>query len=162
GYNIEGGQFVLGTNEATKINSANWIYDNVNPSSSTAQTLNPEPGEDVPFTLFNRYTHPTVTANWYDSGTRWVGNQPVEIGDVALLVLLVRGESTTGNPVTVELIFDRNVEPYDRSLSVEKLLVGEWTLVMIPFEMAFTLDAGSANFGINFGRSSAIVDVAAP
>lgn len=162
-FSVSGGDFILGANEITKLNDANWIYDSVNPpGTSTTQRHSVDPSEDLPFTSYTRYLHPIVTNEWYDSGTRWVGVRAISEGDVALLVLFVRGESSTGGLGTVEIIFDENDPPYDRALSEEWLLSSDWEQVLIPFQMPFDKDAGKANFGLNFGHLSGFVDVAAP
>ena len=158
--NIEGGQFLLGTNENTVLSGGAWIADNQ--GTSTAETIAVDPAEGLPFTAFNRYVHDGITANWYDALTRFVDVAPVETGDVALLVLLMRGENTSGGVGSVEIVFDMNAEPYTRALSTEELLNPEWTQVLIPFEMPFSRAAGGANFGLNFGLKNLQVDIAAP
>lgn len=159
-YHIEGGQMLLGTNEEAVLGGGRWISDNQ--GTSTAETISVDESEGLPFTRFNRYTHRTVTANWYDALTRFVDVAPVETGDVALLVLLMRGESLSGGVGSVELVFDMNEAPFTRALSVEELLQPEWTQVLIPFEMPFSRGAGGANFGLNFGLKEVEVDIATP
>ena len=159
-YHIEGGQMLLGTNENAVLSGGRWISDSE--GTSTAETITVDESEGLPFTQFNRYVHRTVTANWYDALTRFVDVAPVETGDVALLVLLMRGESLSGGVGSVELVFDMNEAPFTRALSVEELLQPEWTQVLIPFEMPFSRGAGGANFGLNFGLKEVQVDIATP
>ncbi|HEX7072177.1 MAG TPA: sugar-binding protein [Rhodothermales bacterium] len=159
-YNITGGTFVLGTSEGSVLNAAAWISDNQGASSAAVMTV--DPSEEVPFTLYNHYSHRGVTVNWYDALTRFVDIAPVENGDVALLVLLARGTNPGGGVASVELVFDMNVAPYTRALSTEQLLQPEWTQILIPFQMPFSLAAGGGNFGFNYGLKEIDMDVAAP
>lgn len=154
-YNITGGDPILNPSLDQKLDSPGGY-------GHTAR----ERREGDPFDLHPfDYVHveaPQAADPW-GAGISWPTFVPITKGDVALAVLLIRGETTTGGPGTVNMIFERGSPDYDKSTSLDGIqLTAEWQLIVHPFEIHDNFEPGAAQLGFHLSISEQYVDITAP
>ncbi|HZT42985.1 MAG TPA: hypothetical protein VFA07_12530 [Chthonomonadaceae bacterium] len=88
---------------------------------------------------------------------------PVAQGDVLLASFYVRGASATGAPAQVELLFERSVDPWTKSVTYDATTPTAprvWKRVLVPFTAAESYRPGEAMVSLRFAFGPQAVEVA--
>src|SRR5579862_3891241 len=88
---------------------------------------------------------------------------PVAVGDVMLASFYVRGSTPAGSPGQVEVLFERVVDPWTKSVTHDVSTsgnAGTWKRVFVPFTAAESYRPGEAMVSIRFAFGLQTVEIA--
>ncbi|HLV81370.1 MAG TPA: hypothetical protein VKT32_13880, partial [Chthonomonadaceae bacterium] len=87
---------------------------------------------------------------------------PVAAGDVLLASCFLRGASASGTPAQVELLFERSVDPWTKSITYDVMAPpapGRWKRFLVPFTAAESYRPGEAMVSLRFAFGPQTVEV---
>ena len=88
---------------------------------------------------------------------------PVSRGDVLVASFSLRGATTAGAPAHVELLFERTVDPWTKSVTFDTASAktpNDWKRVIVPFTAAESYGPGEAMVSIRFAFGQQTVEIA--
>ncbi len=111
-----------------------------------------------------RVTVPAGSKSAASVAAVWTSVAPVRKGDVALLRFYARAVSARqeSGEAEIELLFQRNGTPWERSLVTRYNVGPEWTLIEVPFAMATDLAAGAGMLSLGLGGLQQTVELTRP
>ncbi|GAB5518531.1 MAG: hypothetical protein RhofKO_07820 [Rhodothermales bacterium] len=144
---LEGGTWLLPADERRALDHDLTTNVEVNTRSVTGQR----------FTLARTYTSQQQNNPW-EAAVRFPITGAVQADDVGLLVLWMR--STHGDVGNIDLLIERDGDPYTKSFNFAAGPSGEWRQWFVPFEFAEAYTARGARVQINMGREAQSIEIA--
>lgn len=151
---ITGGDLVLGT-DAVELLNATGVYGIEDPEIFPSGTAG-----DHEFDYL-RLEVDALTNPW-DAGMNWQGQAPVLPGEAGIAMILIRGATVENAEGRVTFIFERNVDPWDKSLDRQYDLSSDWTLFIEPFTFANNLQPGESQFAFHLSHRNQWIEMTAP
>ena len=143
-YSINGGTFVLSSNDSTNANAFS-IYGN---QSNSIENIS---GQD--FTLANDVTVNAQGTNPWDAGMVQSNNTTINQSDKVLLVCWLRILSGVTNDSKVN-IFVEDASNFDKEIFATVNLTTQWQQFFLPFEASKSFLAGELNSGFHLAHDA--------
>ncbi len=149
-YGITGGTWVLGETEEE-------VFTAYSPTAEV--TVQPTNVQGHPFTTALRFEVQSAGLNPWDRGTYFATKQPIDRGDVLLLVVWVRSLDAERGDGAARSIVGENQPPFNEPLRQTHLLTDSWQQWLLPFEATLDLPLGRGQYGIQMGYMQQTVEV---
>ncbi|MEM6646154.1 MAG: endo-1,4-beta-xylanase [Bacteroidota bacterium] len=146
GSGLEGGTWLLPPDEQQALDHAELTNVDVTTQTVTGQR----------FTRSRTYTSQQQN-NPGEAALRFPITASVEANDVGLLVLWIR--TTHGDVGNIDLLIERDGNPFTKSFSFAAGPSGEWRQWLVPFEFAEDYNARGARVQINMGRAAQSIEI---
>ncbi|MEM1093231.1 MAG: endo-1,4-beta-xylanase [Bacteroidota bacterium] len=146
GSGLEGGTWLLPPDEQQALDHGQLTNVEVTTQSVTGQR----------FTRSRTYTSQQQNKPW-EAAIRFPITASVQANDVGLLVLWLR--TTHGDAGNIDLLIERDGDPYTKSFNFAAGPSGEWRQWLVPFEFAEDYTARGARVQINMGREAQSLEI---
>ncbi len=149
-YQITGGDWMIGDNEAAAFGTADFYGE---------LTVSDRDADEQPFVRAVRIQTNAAGPSSFSHAYNLTTTAPIQAGDALLMTMWVRNIENNA-PAVLEVIFEQNSDAFQKSVTVPFLAKSSsWQQLFIPFKSIDDYDAQEAHLQINVGEQEQTIEI---